>query len=331
MNMSLPVVVNTWAFNVATDKAWETLCEKKLSAVDAIEAGCGECERKQCDFTVGFGGSPDESGETTLDAMIMDGPTHNMGAVGALRGIKNAIGVARKVMENTKHSFLVGSQASAFAKSMGFVEETLSTNYSTQLWKDWKSNKCQPNFWQNVSPDPSKSCGPYHLVSRDGVVDPESSAEFAKHRYSLFGGPGNHDTVGMIAIDDKGRIAVGTSSNGAKFKIPGRVGDSPVAGAGAYVDQDVGGAAATGDGDIMMRLLPSYQIVENMRLGMSPDDAAGDAMARIIRKFPAFSGGLVAVTKDGQYGAACHGIETFPYSVRNTQLGKTTTFTVKCI
>ncbi|KAM7292720.1 oxysterol-binding protein-related protein 1 [Ixodes scapularis] len=154
----LPLVVNTWGFSNATLRAWTVLMEENGTALDAVEEGCMQCERDQCDGTVGFGGSPDEDGETTLDALIIDGPTYSMGAVGALRRIKNAISVARKVMEHSQHTFLVGDQGklhgsipTQFAVSMGFQEESLATKHSKKMWEDWKRNKCQPNYWKGKS------------------------------------------------------------------------------------------------------------------------------------------------------------------------------------
>ncbi|XP_038055108.1 putative N(4)-(beta-N-acetylglucosaminyl)-L-asparaginase GM21137 [Patiria miniata] len=136
-----------------------------------------------------------------------------------------------------------------FAVEMGFKEESLATNTSINEWKQWKANNCQPNFRQNVQPDPTKSCGPYHPdYARSHPVEPRYNSEVDK---------GNHDTIGMLVIDRDGNIAGGTTTNGANHKVPGRVGDSPIVGAGCYVDNDVGGAVATGDGDVMMRFLPS--------------------------------------------------------------------------
>ncbi|XP_076315695.1 N(4)-(Beta-N-acetylglucosaminyl)-L-asparaginase [Tachypleus tridentatus] len=319
----VPLVLNTWAFINATEKAWTAVFKERRSAVDAVELGCTECEKEQCDGTVGYGGSPDENGETTLDAMIMDGPSHNVGAVAALRRIKGAIAVARQVLERTEHSLLVGDQATEFAKQMGFKEETLTTNTSLDMWKKWKNNNCQPNFWKNVKPDPKVSCGPYKsLYEKVGTNSKVSTSQF---------GPNNHDTVGMVVIDNEGRMSVGTSSNGAKHKIPGRVGDSPIPGSGAYVDQDVGGAAATGDGDIMMRFLPSYQAVENLRQGMTPSVAATDAIYRIVKKYSDFSGGIVVANIKGDYGAACHGMKEFPFSVCNPVIGKVKVNYAQCI
>lgn len=321
----IPVVINTWPFISATQSAWNTIYLKKKSALDAVEEGCSTCEDEQCDGTVGFGGSPDESGETTLDAMIMDGMTMNMGAVAALRRVKNAISVARCVLEHTQHSLLVGDLATQFAVSMGFKEESLETNNSHNMWQQWKENDCQPNFWVNVKPDPSKFCGPYTPdtnITKRHRNDPKHRRVFSDK---------NHDTIGMVAIDTAGRIAAGTSTNGAKFKIPGRVGDSPIPGAGAYADGTVGAAAATGDGDVMMRFLPSYLAVEEMRRGSSPSYAGELAIRRIVTYYPDFVGAIVVLKKDGEYGAACHGLQSFQFSVCNSQLGQVTVQTVPCV
>ncbi|KFM67216.1 putative N(4)-(beta-N-acetylglucosaminyl)-L-asparaginase, partial [Stegodyphus mimosarum] len=308
---TIPLVINTWGFKNGTAKAWDVLSSGG-SALDAVESGCSQCEIEQCDHTVGYGGSPDESGETTLDAMIMDGVTHDVGAVADLRRIKSAISVARKVLENTEHTLLVGDQATQFALSMGFKEENLSTPFSIQLWKNWKMDKCQPNFWRNVHPDPKASCGPYKASGRTNV-QLKSNTNHSQSKFSI----NNHDTIGMIAIDKDGKIAGGTSSNGAKFKIPGRVGDSPIPGSGAYVDQEIGGAAATGDGDVMMRFCPSYNTVLNMQHGMNPTEAAQDSIQRIISKYPSFSGAIIATSISGEFGAACHGMKEFPFCVSN--------------
>ncbi|KAK9876636.1 hypothetical protein WA026_014015 [Henosepilachna vigintioctopunctata] len=290
---------------------WDVL-QAGGSAKDAVTNGCTVCEFEQCDFTVGFGGSPDEKGETTLDAMIFDGTEMNMGAVGGLRRIKNAAQVAKDVLEHTEHSILVGDLATKFAKELGYVEESLSTEYSQSIFAKWKTSTCQPNFWKDVTPDPRKNCGPYEKLSNNDI-DNDRWIYFDKH---------NHDTIGMVAIDESGNIVAGTSSNGATHKIPGRMGDAPIAGAGAYADSVVGGAVATGDGDVMMRFLPSFLAVEEMRRGRSPNEAAGIAISRIAEKFPNFSGALIAVNKRGEYGAACNGIETFPYCVADLQIGK---------
>ncbi|KAM9328980.1 N(4)-(beta-N-acetylglucosaminyl)-L-asparaginase [Gastrophryne carolinensis] len=306
---ALPLVINTWPFRSATQTAWRALSAGG-SALDAVEKGCAQCEVDQCDGTVGYGGSPDEAGETTLDAMIMDGNTMEAGAVANLRRIKNAIGVARAVMQHTKHTFLVGESASLFAESMGFVCEDLTTNRSLSIYSKWLDQNCQPNFRKNVSPNPEKSCGPYKPVK--GIKQVKSPSVEEKIDVQ------NHDTIGMIVVDKKGNVATGTSTNGASHKIPGRVGDSPIIGAGSYADSTVGGAAATGDGDTLMRFLPSYQAVENMRLGADPASACQKALARIQKHAPVFFGAIVCANKTGSYGAACAkapGFSQFHYTV----------------
>ncbi|CAG4940245.1 unnamed protein product [Colias eurytheme] len=300
--LNIPIVITTWKFENSTIGAWDVLKEGG-SALDAIERGASICESQQCDGTVGFGGSPDENGETTLDALLMNGKTMKVGAVGALRRIKKAVSVARHVLEHTKHSILVGELATQFAVQMGFEEENLTTKHSKKLWMNWhNSGHCQPNFWMDVTPDPSQFCGPYqpkqNLQDRSKMIKGD--------RY-------NHDTIGMVAIDKNGDIAAGTSTNGAKYKIPGRVGDSPIPGAGAYADNTVGAATATGDGDVMLRFLPSFLAVEEMRRGALPTEAAQVAIKRIAKYYPNFMGAVVALRKDGKYGAACHGLGGMPF------------------
>eukprot|EP01097_Dermamoeba_algensis_P008385 TRINITY_DN5587_c0_g1_i1.p1 TRINITY_DN5587_c0_g1~~TRINITY_DN5587_c0_g1_i1.p1 ORF type:complete len:258 (-),score=48.40 TRINITY_DN5587_c0_g1_i1:108-881(-) len=242
--------------------------------------------------------------------MIMDGVTHDVGSVGCLKRIKSAISVARAVMEYTKHTLLVGEDATQFAIQMGFKEENLTTPHSRKMHADWLANNCQPNFWQNVFPNNTASCGPYK------PLPPTWFNERAQRTPNQHVSDKSHDTIGMVAIDQSGNVACGTSTNGANNKIKGRVGDSPIAGAGAYVDNDVGGAAATGDGDVMMRFLPSFQAVQNMQAGMTPKQAAEDAIRRVLRFYPTFSGGIVAVNKNGQHGGAAHGWASFfSYSV----------------
>lgn len=304
-----PIVINTWNFTDANQRAWLELAARH-SAIDAIEAGCTKCEEERCDGTVGWGGSPSEKGETTLDAMIMDGETFDVGAVAGLRRIKEAISVARYVMERTKHTLLVGYMATQFAISLGFKEQSLSSNESRSIHKQWLAGNCQPNYWENVVPDPTTSCGPYKPAGNEVRI--EHSA-----RPGLIG----HDTIGMIAMDYNKKLASGTSTNGLRHKISGRVGDSPVPGAGSYASRDSGAAAATGDGDVIMRFLLSYQAVENLRLGMKAKDAAVDVIKRQIdrtgRPYP--QAAVVVLGKNGDYGAACSGFKQFPYVVSDSK------------
>ncbi|KAL6903384.1 hypothetical protein ACP4OV_004197 [Aristida adscensionis] len=332
-----PVVVSTWPFRDAVRAAWEVVSagDGGGSAVDAVVAGCSACEVLRCDGTVGPGGSPDENGETTLDALIMNGKTMEIGAVAAMRYVKDGIKAAKLVMDHSMHTLLVGEKATAFAISMGLPGPTnLSSPESIEKWINWRQNHCQPNFWKNVVP--AGSCGPYHpinLASVEADDSVEGSQEGVWRCQGLFRSDNkfvnryNHDTISMAVIDKMGHIAVGTSTNGATFKIPGRVGDGPIPGSSSYGDDEVGACGATGDGDIMMRFLPCYQVVESMRRGMEPLDAAVDAISRISRKYPDFVGAVFAINKKGVHAGACHGW-TFQYSVRNTNMQDVAVITV---
>ncbi|PNY27682.1 isoaspartyl peptidase/L-asparaginase 3, partial [Tolypocladium capitatum] len=288
----------------------------------AVEAGCAACERNRCDGTVGYGGSPDEACETTLDALIMDGSTMKAGAVAALRRVRDAVAVARRVLEHTAHTMLAGDLATEFAVQNGFAAENLTTEASAAQCRAWRAAGCQPNYRLDASS--SSSCGPYdRSLSRPG-------------RQLVMGGPSSsqqppqasHDTISLVALHPSGRHAAGTSTNGAAHKIPGRVGDGPIAGSGAYVDSDVGACGATGDGDVMMRFLPCYQAVESMRRGMAPADAAEDAVRRMLAKYPRLQAGLVAVDREGRHGGAASGW-TFTYAFRGGDMAEAEEVTVE--
>lgn len=323
-NTITPIIVHTWGgpATVAADAAHEALLNSQ-SVLNAVQIGGTTCEDKQCRGTVGYGGSPAENCETTLDAMIMDGNTFNVGAVASLRRIKDAMAVARHVLEYTDHSLLAGDQATQFAVANGFKEESLTTKKSRQKCIDWKRKNCQPNSRVNVFPDPKQKCGPYKPSSKHGgfktrSVDVDDAAEQG------------HDTISLIALDKRGNMAAGTTTNGKSHKIPGRVGDGPITGSGSYADSDVGGCGATGDGDIMMRFLPCYQAVENMRRGMSPAAAGEDAVKRIVKKFPRTRVGLVVMNNKGEHAGASSGWE-YEYSYRGGNMTKTEVIVVKPI
>lgn len=326
----LPLVINTWGgpFTIATDAAYEALISDiRTTALDAVEIGCSACERNQCDGSVGYGGSPDENCETTLDAMIMDGATMNSGAVAGLRRVRSAIWVARHVMEHTAHSLLAGDLATHFAAQNGFAEEDLTTPESSSVCGQWMAEaSCQPNYRVNVDPDPASHCGPYtpRRLSRPGTTDDLSSSTPRRDANLPLAAASAtaHDTISMVVIDASGSMAAGTSTNGASHKIPGRVGDGPIVGSGSYVDADVGGCGATGDGDVMMRFLPCYQAVENLRRGMAPRQAAEDAVRRVLRKFPDVSSGIFVVNTKGEHGGAGSGW-TFTYALRGGEMNVT--------
>ncbi len=284
-----PVILTSWEFGPGANAAGWPILARGGSPIDAVEAAINQVELRPDVFDVGYGGSPNEIGETTLDAMMMWGPTHEVGAVGCLKRVKRAISVARKVLEQTQHTLIVGDDATRFAVRMGFAETSLTNLESQRHWEEWAAKGQKSDAW---APEP--------IAVQRAVI--------------------GHDTVGTIAIDAQGRICVGCSTNGRTFKLPGRVGDSPIAGAGAYCDNEVGAAIATGNGDVMMRFLPTYQTVELMRSGMAPDRAAREALRRISAKGYRFDGGIIALRRDGAHGAARAGWEAtkLSYAVRNS-------------
>ncbi|KAL6887238.1 asparaginase-like protein [Trichoderma longibrachiatum] len=324
-----PLIINTWSgpFTAATDAAFLALTSSPQSpslALDAAQAGCQTCQANQCDTTVGFGGSPDESCETTLDALIMDGQTLNAGAVANLRRVKDAVGVARHVLDYTRHTLLAGEQATQFALENGFAEESLSTEDSLRVCHEWRSNHCQPNYRSNVLPNPLSSCGPYspnsNITSSESDIPPKSTE---------INDP-SHDTLSLIALSPTGPLATCTTTNGASHKIPGRVGDGPIPGSGSYADSQAGACAATGDGDLMMRLLPCYQAVESLRRGMTPLEAARDAVRRIIARFPGARTGIVVVDLKGEHAGAGSGWE-FTYSYRGGEMERAEVVVVEAL
>lgn len=260
----------------------------------------------------------------------------DVGAVGYLRNISNAIGVARAVMEHTAHTLLAGEGASDFAVMMGFQKNTLSTPHSEQMFEQWEQGNCQPNYFRNVLHQNS-SCPPYKplapppeppVARQQGAYGPEEILAHSLQRTNADIDYNNHDTIAQIVIDQASNMACGTSTNGANHKVAGRIGDSPIAGAGAYCEQGVGGAGATGDGDTMSRFLPTFRAVQNMAAGMSPTEACEEPIRLIAKHYPTYQGALVCIDADGNPGAAAYGW-TLVYSyVSDATSGNVTTVKV---
>lgn len=235
------------------------------SSLDGVEAGARAQEADGEDMSVGLSGLPDRDGYVTLDACIMD-YKGNAGSVAFLQHIMHPVSVARRVMEKTPHELLVGDGAYQFALAEGFKKEGKLTDKAKKKWEDWKKeSKYEP------------------------IINIEKQ----------------HDTIGLLAIDSNNRIAGACTTSGLAFKMHGRVGDSPIIGAGMFVDDEVGGACATGVGELALKTLGSFLIVEMMRQGKSPQQACEEAIRRVTKKYDyqKLQLGFLAINKNGEVGA----------------------------
>jgi N4-(beta-N-acetylglucosaminyl)-L-asparaginase len=291
-----PIVISTWDFGrFANAEAWKILSSKGY-ALDAIEQGARVTEADESNKTVGYGGYPDRDGRVTLDACIMD-EKGNCGSVMALEFIKHPISVARMVMEKTPHVILVGDGALQFALANGFKKENLLTPDSEKAWKEWlKKAQYEPvmNIENKQYQEPVQGAFP-------GSID-------------------NHDTIGILALDAMGNLSGGCTTSGMAFKMHGRVGDSPVIGAGLFVDGEIGAATSTGVGEEVIRCVGSHLVVEYMRQGYSPREACKKVVERIAKRDPEKAKkiqiGFLAMDRNGNYGAFALQ-KGFSYSVKS--------------
>jgi len=263
-----PVFLSTWAHGKPANERAAEVFKAGGSLLDAVEKGINVPENDPTVTSVGYGGLPNAEGVVELDAAIMDGARHRAGSVCNLHMIKNPISVARLVMEKTRHTTLAGEGAFQFAVKMGFEPQTLLTPESLQKWQEWRANPHRQTFWLNAE---------------------------------------NHDTIGMVAADGKGRVVAGCSTSGLAWKIPGRVGDSPLVGCGVYADDNVGAASATGDGDLMTNYCTSISIVHYMTRGASPQDACLELLRHMLKTDPKNRDGevgVIALNTRGEIGAA---------------------------
>ena len=269
--------------------------------LDAVVTGVNINEEDPDDSTVGYGGLPNEDGVVELDASVMHGPTRRCGAVAGLRGIRNPSKVARLVMEQTDHIMLVGEGASRFAVAHGFKEEDLVTEKSRLAWLVWKQSLRDAAGHNNWAP--GLSAPTTQLKSQFSRFDEATLAwawEVATHPPT--------GTINCLALNAKGEMSGVTTTSGLAWKISGRAGDSPIIGAGLYVDQDVGAAGSTGRGEENIRICGAHTVVENMRHGMTPRQAVLDALKRIARNFDhdasrlaQFDISFYALRRDGQH------------------------------
>lgn len=300
---SKPIVIASGNGNEYKNGGTQTAVEKAFSMItsgsdvlDAVVAGVNIVELDPLDTSVGYGGLPNADGVVQLDSCVMHGPKKQAGGVAALEGVRTASRVALAVSRETDHHLLAGKGAQDFARSMGFtIEADLNTEKSRQLWLEWKRRTDTEHF-----------IDPKSRSERDERVRREMIAEGLLEADHIYG------TINCEAINSKGEICGVTTTSGRAFKIPGRVGDSPILGAGLYVDGEVGAAGSTGRGEANLYSCASFVIVENMKRGMHPKDAMVDACKRVAkntiekrlinsRGLPKFDMSFYALDKQSRY------------------------------
>lgn len=312
MKVKFPVVVSTWDSGLrANAAAWKVLAQKGR-ALDAVEKAANSAE-EEINCCVGLGAYPDRDGKVTLDASIMD-EFSNCGSVAFLRHIKNPISVARKLMETTPHVMLAGEGAEQFALQNNFTRQpdTLSPD-SKKAYDEWlKKSKYEPVI--NIE-----------NMKKSGQVSQTAP-------YFFDDGTPNHDTMGTIALDAKGNLSGACTTSGMAFKMHGRVGDSPIIGAGLFVDNEIGAATSSGVGEEVIRICGTHLITELMRFGYSPEKACEEAVKRIVKRDAAkakeFQVGFIALSKKGEVGAFSVQ-KGFTYSVTNEDHPKGKVFAAK--
>ena len=297
-----PIVISTWNAGLEANKAAWKILSGGGRALDAVEEGVKVTE-DSISCCVGLGANPDRDGFVTLDASIMD-EFFNCGSVAFLERIKHPISVARRVMEKTPHVMLVGSGAQQFAIAEGFpLEEQKLSDDAQKAYKEWLQKS---DYKPVINIENSKDHGPFV----------ETNPEI---------GPNNHDTIGMLAMDANGNLSGSCTTSGMGFKMRGRVGDSPIIGAGLFVDNEVGACVATGQGEDVIRISGSHAIVELMRQGLSPQAACKKAIERIIKikkdKAKDIQVAFIALNKKGAVGAFAIQ-KKFNYALRNNNTEK---------
>ena len=311
-----PVIISSANGVGALEKGMEIL-KSGGDTLDAAVAAVTVVEDDPNDDSVGYGGLPNEEGEVELDASVMHGPTRRAGSVASVRRIKNVAKLAKTVMERTNHVMIVGEGARRFAVAQGFEEMNLLTEHSRKIWLAWKASS---SFnWRPGIDSPE-----WNGKAASRGKNPLESEEFREQLAQICG----YDqvlmarallviqdpptgTINCLAVNGKGEVSGTTTTSGLSWKIPGRVGDSPIVGAGLYVDGDVGGAGSTGKGEENIKISGGHTIVEMMRKGMSPTEACLEALHRVVRnynndkkKLGTFHIYFYALNKDGVHGSA---------------------------
>jgi N4-(beta-N-acetylglucosaminyl)-L-asparaginase len=288
-----PVSISSGNGAPAVKLAYEMIAQG-ADPIDAIVAGVKIVEDDPNDTSVGYGGLPNEGGVVELDASVMHGPTHKAGAVAAIQNIKNPAAVALQVMRQTDHVLLVGEGAYRFARAVGFPHEELLTERAREEWLKWKANLSPTDDWLNDS-------------QRPGAVKTSFNRPSDEKRWG---------TIHCAAVNTRGELSACTSTSGLAFKLPGRVGDSPIVGAGMFVDNDIGTGGSTGRGEAVIQSCGAFQVVRNMADGDDPTTACMRVIKWIAahtklpdllneKGEPNFQVTMYALRKDGAYGAAC--------------------------
>lgn len=302
-----PIILSTWSFGRAANAAAWPILAGGGSALDAVQRACIAVEDDPTIDSVGRGGLPDASGRVSLDGCVMLSPRHCAG-VCFVRRFNHPVSIARCVMEQTHHVLLAGEGADAFAAARGFTPEDLLTDEAREVWRKWRDDPAllkgeRYRGWlppRNVEElrgiDPLVGCS----GSNDDEQQRIAADESMPHNRS-------HDTIGVLAIDAAGAMAGACSTSGMAFKVPGRVGDSPIIGHGLYVDPAAGAAVATGTGELLMRTCGCFLAVELMRQGACPADAARAVVARIVETCDIVDDhqvGLITLKPDGTWASA---------------------------
>ncbi len=287
----------------AVERAWELMNQGRDTA-EAIVEGVRIVEEDPNDMSVGYGGLPNERGVVQLDSSVMHGPTHKAGCVACIEDIKTPASVALEVLRRTDHVMLVGQGAKEFAVALGFKEENLLTDRARRAWLRWKANHGPNDDWLN----PEQMDWEFNQEghgTHTAMATPETSPI-----------PFTTGTIHCSALNDKGELSGCTTTSGLSYKIPGRVGDSPIIGAGMYADNEIGSAGATGRGEAVIQCCGSFLAVQFMDQGMSPTEACTAVLKRIADRTkqkrllnekgePNFQVTMYAMRKDGAYGSAC--------------------------